>query len=433
MKNQSNIVPIIMMIFIFGMISFVTNLASPMGEVIQNQFGISNFLGTLGVFANFIAYAVMGIPGGIMLQKFGYKKTTMLAMSIGFAGVGIQTLSGTVSSDAAYSIYLMGAFIAGFSMCLLNIVVNPMLNTLGRGGNRGNQFIQLGSAFNSFCGTAVIMFVGILVGDIAKARIADVYPIMFIALSIFALALIVIGFSKIPEPHKEGAEQGGTFMGALSHRHFVLGTIAIFIYVGIEVGTPQVLNSWLIDSDFNLLHVSAESASTIAGFVTATYWFLMLAGRLIGTFIGAVVSPRKMLSTVAVLGLILVGCAMFINNTHTVDMPVLMKTDDGALSFGSALVPVNAMFLVLVGLCTSVMWGGIFNLSVQNLGKHTEKASGIYMALVCGGGILPLIQNWVVDIVSYEASYWVIFAGMTYILFYAVIGSRPSEAPSKVA
>ena len=105
------------------------------------------------------------------------------------------------------------------------------------------------------------------------------------------------------------------------------------------------------------------------------------------------------------------------------DMPVF----NGAEGFALVSVPVNAALLVLVGLCTSIMWGGIFNLAVEGLGKYTEKASGIFMALVCGGGILPLLQNGIVDMtggVGYLTSYWVIVAGLIYILYYALLGSR---------
>ena len=106
-------------------------------------------------------------------------------------------------------------------------------------------------------------------------------------------------------------------------------------------------------------------------------------------------------------------------------MPVFKNSPDGL--FGFVNVPINAMLLVLVGLCTSVMWGGIFNLAVEGLGKYTERASGIFMALVCGGGVLPLLQNLVVDMqggVGYQASYWIVVAGLGYLLFYALIGSK---------
>lgn len=417
-KRQNFAVPIIVMIFLFGMISFVTNLASPMGDILKNQFGIKNWMGTLGVFANFIAYAIMGIPAGNLLQKAGYKKTALIAIATGFVGVGIQTLSGVAGS---FGIYLLGAFIAGFSMCLLNTVVNPMLNNLGGGGNKGNQLIQTGGAFNSLCGTAVIILTGLLIPDITRAQISDVFPLMYAALAIFAFAFLVIFITKIPEKKSEKsvtAEVGKSKVGPLSFRHFVLGAIGIFLYVGIEVGIPNVLQKWLQNPDIAIDGYIANTA--VAASVAATYWLLMLVGRLVGAAIGSKVSSKAMLSTVACAGIVLVLAAMFVP-TNLVNMPVF----NGAGGFGFVSVPVNALLLVLVGLCTSVMWGGIFNLAVEGLGKYTEKASGIFMALVCGGGILPLLQNAIVDATgNYLVSYWVIVAGLAYMLFYAFVGSK---------
>lgn len=414
-KNKSYVLPIIMMILLFGMISFVTNLAAPMGKVLINQFGVSNALGLFGNLANFIAYAVMGIPGGILLQKYGYKKTALLAIAIGIVGVFIQYLSGGAGS---FGIYLTGAFVAGFSMCLLNIVVNPMLNTLGGGGNKGNQLIQVGGSFNSVMGTITPMFVGVLVGEITKANITDVYPVLFIAMGVFALAFIVLALVNIPEPHAEKASEplGTLISGALKFRHFVLGAIAIFVYVGVEVGTPGVLDLWLTKG--------IGISTTIAGFVYGTYWFLMLCGRLIGASIGAKVSSKVMLTVTSAAGLILVALAMFSPVTSLVNVPVLQTDATGALSFGLAEVPVNALFLVLVGLCTSIMWGGIFNLAVEGLGKYLAAASGLFMVLVCGGGILPAFQGWIADVAGYQVSYWVIFGGLAYLLYYALVGSK---------
>ena len=199
-KKKGNFLAIIVMILLFGMISFVTNLASPMGDILKNQFDVANWMGTLGVLMNFIAYAVMGIPAGNMLQKYGYKKTALAAVTVGFVGVGIQTISGTIDSNAAFGVYLLGAFIAGFSMCMLNIVVNPMLNKLGGGGNKGNQLIQVGGSFNSLMGTACIFLTGVLIPNgISNAVISDVFPLMFLALAIFALAFVVIFMTDIPE------------------------------------------------------------------------------------------------------------------------------------------------------------------------------------------------------------------------------------------
>ena len=105
-------------------------------------------------------------------------------------------------------------------------------------------------------------------------------------------------------------------------------------------------------------------------------------------------------------------------------MPVLETNATGALSFGMVQVPINALYLVLCGLCTSVMWGGIFNLAVEGLGKYVAAASGIFMMMVCGGGIFPQIQNAIADATSYMTSYWVPAISFAYLFFYAMIGSK---------
>lgn len=413
-KNKSYVVPIIMMIALFGMIAFVTNLAAPMGQVLKEQFGASNFQGLMGNAANFIAYAVMGIPGGILLQKIGYKRTALIAIAVGFVGVGIQYLSGHAGS---FGVYLLGAFVAGFSMTLLNTVVNPMLNTLGGGGNKGNQLIQVGGSFNSVMATFTPAFVGVLIGETAKANIKDVFPVMYIAMAVFAVVFFVMLVVNIPEPHADQPKEPlkNLMSGALKFRHFVLGAIAIFVYVGVEVGTPGVLIYWLSDTPVG---------KTTAGFVAGTYWFLMLIGRLAGVSIGAKVSSKTMLSVVSAVGLVLVLLAIMMPVSTEIALPVLQRSGAGALSFGLAQVPINAMFIVLIGLCTSIMWGSIYNLAVEGLGKYLAAASGIFMVLVCGGGILPAIQGFVADSIGYLSSYWVIFIGLAYLLFYALAGSK---------
>ncbi|HOG24684.1 MAG TPA: MFS transporter [Bacteroidales bacterium] len=417
-KKKSYALPIIMMIALFGMISFVTNLAAPMGQVLKEQFGVSNFQGLLGNAANFIAYAVMGIPGGMMLQRIGYKKTALIAIAIGFLGVLIQYLSGHSPENAAFSVYLLGAFVAGFSMCLLNTVVNPMLNTLGGGGNKGNQLIQVGGSFNSLMATLTPALVGILIGEAAKANIKDVFPVLYIAMGVFALVFFVLLAVNIPEPHVAQSKEplGKLMAGALKYRHFILGAIAIFVYVGVEVGTPGIMIYWLSDNP--------EVGKTIAGFVAGTYWFLMLAGRLIGAFVGNKVSSKAMLSSASLVGLILVLLAIFSSTSTMVTLPVLQRSAIGGLSFGMADVPINAMYIVLVGLCTSIMWGSIFNLAVEGLGKYTAAASGLFMVLVCGGGILPAFQGFIADKAGYISSYWVIALGLLYMLYYALAGSK---------
>ena len=424
-KQNGNIVAIIMMILLFGMISFVTNLAAPMGVVMKSQFDLSNFMGLLGNAANFIAYAVMGIPGGMLLQKYGYKKTALIAVAVGFTGILIQFCSGHVSESIAFGVYLLGAFVAGFSMCLLNTVVNPMLNTLGGGGNKGNQLIQVGGSFNSVLATLTPALVGIMIGETVSPKISDVFPLLYIMMGVFALIFFVLLPISIPEPHAERSSEklGDLMAGALKFRHFILGAIGIFVYVGVEVGTPGMVILWLSDAS------ASSVGATTAGFVAGTYWFLMLIGRLVGASIGNKVSARNMLTVGSLVALILVSLAIFSPTTTQVSMPAF---DVGELSFILAKVPINAMFLVLVGLCTSIMWGGIFNLAVEGLGKFVAVASGLFMVMVCGGGIIPALQGWVADLAGYITSYWVIFAGFAYLLFYALIGSKNVNKDIKV-
>lgn len=416
-KNYS--LPIAMMFALFFMISFVTGLPSPMGVIVAKQFGASNFESQLGFLANFLAYAFMGIPAGIMLKKIGYKKTALAAILVGFAGVGVQYLSGVFGS---FSIYLTGAFIAGFSMCMLNTVVNPMLNTLGGGGNSGNKLLQFGGSINSIGATITPMLVGYLMGAAAGRTIEKANPALFIAMGIFALAFVVLFFVEIPEPHMQTASERKVkhSHSPLSFRHFILGAIAIFIYVGIEIGIPSTANLFMTASSTVGTHLGLGIDATTAGFVVGIYWLLMLVGRLTGGAIGSKVSSKTMLITVSSLGLLFILLAIFSPITTTVSMPVF-KSD---LSFGITEVPISIMFLVLCGLCTSIMWGGIFNLAVEGLGKYTAAAAGIFMVMVSGGGIVPLIQGFVSDHFGYLNSYWVMFICLAYMLFYGLIGSK---------
>ena len=411
-NQKGNVLAIAVMFMLFFMIAFVTNFAGSMGVIVQNQFGASNAMAQLGTLANFIAYACMGIPAGHILKRRGYKFTSLAAVIVGLVGVGIQFASGYVES---FPVYVLGAFVAGFSMTMLNIVVNPMLNTLGGGGNKGNQLVQLGGSCNSVGGTIAPILLGYLIGGQAsEATVADAAPALIIAMAIFAVAFVVIYFSEIPEPHMETAEEKAARLsgkakkdphGPMSFRHFVLGAIAIFFYVGVEVGIPNTANLYMS----GLEGVGPVVAGTLVGF----YWFCMMLGRLLGGAIGAKVSSKQMLTFANILAIIFVLCLMFIPEDVRMSIPGV-----------DAQVPVSMVFMFLCGLCTSVMFGSIFNLAAEGLGKYTPVASGIFMALICGGGILPFIQGLVADAAGFINSYWVVIVGLAYMLFYAVAGSK---------
>jgi len=408
---------IIMMIALFAMIAFVTNLCSPMATIVKNQFGASEAAGQIGNYANFIAYLLMGIPSGMLITKMGYKKTALAALIVGIIGLVIEYLSGQIGGNGAYWIYLLGAFISGMCMCMLNTVVNPLLNVLGGGGKTGNQLIQIGGAFNSAAAVAVYILMGALIGEVTKNTvIADAAPAMFIALGIFIVAFVVLLFTKIEEPEQAPMEMS-LIPGALKFRHFALGALAIFLYMSVEVGTPTYMISYLQTPEIG---VSAGVAALIA----SVYWLMMFVGRTIGGAIGGKVSSRTMVSTVAAIAVLLLLFGMFAPTDIKVSVPGI---DWGNLSVIWTPVPVGVFAFILVGLCTSVMWGGIFNMAVEGLGKFTAAASGIFMTMVFGCAVMVALQAVVADKVSILSSYWIPVACAAYILFYALIGSKPSK------
>lgn len=413
---------IIMMIALFAMIAFVTNLCSPMAIIVKNQFGASNLLAQVGNYGNFIAYLVMGIPSGMLIKRYGYKATGLMALVVGIIGILVQWMSGW-DSIQSFGVYLIGAFISGFCMCMLNTVVNPMLNTLGGGGNKGNQLIQIGGVFNSSAAVAVYIIMGALIGDAAKAKIADATPALFIALAIFVIAFIVLYFAKIEEPEQTSVEKKAVKekYSAFSFRHFKLGILAIFLYMGIEVGTPTYILQYLT-SAADAATPGLGMDATIVGLIVAVYWLMMLVGRFVGGVIGGKVSSRVMIATVASLAVILVAFGMFAPTSVTVNVPGI---DWANLKLIWAEVPVGIFAFLLVGLCTSVMWGGIFNMAVEGLGKYTSIASGAFMTMVFGCAVMVAIQAYVADVTgSYLTSYWVVLFCAAYILYYALIGSK---------
>lgn len=423
-NKKSNILPIVVMYLLFFMIAFVTNLCNPMAVIVKNNFEMSNFAAQLGNAANFIAYAVMGIPAGMLLKKIGYRKTALVAILVGFIGVFLQYMSGWAAIQS-FGVYLTGAFIAGFCMCMLNTVVNPMLNTLGGGGNKGNQLVQFGGVCNSLAAVLVTIIMGSLIADATKAQISDATPALMIALGVFAFAFLVLLLVKIPEPELEISNDNkiadGKKYSAFSFRHFNLGILAIFLYMGVEVGVPTYVMQYLTtapDAATPGLGINAG----IVGMIVAVYWLLMLVGRLFGGMLAGKVSSRAQITGVSIMCLVLVLLGMFLPTDVMVKMPGI---DWATLTVMTAQVPVGIFALILVGLCTSVMWGGIFNMAVEGLGKYTSIASGAFMTMVCGGGILIPLQGKLADVFGdFQMSYIVVLACAAYILFYALIGSK---------
>ena len=403
-KKKINVVAVVTMCFIFAMISFVTNMAAPFGNIWKGQY---NWAAMMGNMMNFAAYLFMGIPAGKMLMKVGYKKTALIAMAVGIVGLFVQYLSSRAFlGGAAIYVYLLGAFICGFCVCMLNTVVNPMLNLLGGGGNRGNQLIQTGGAINSLSATLTPFLVGVLIGTVTEnTAMSDVAPLLIIGMAVFALAFIVISFVKIPEPALERGQKAVKYEHSpWAFRHFLLGVIAIFFYVGVEIGIPAQLNFYISDLGF-------EGSAAVAGTLAATYWLLMMVGRFASSAISGKVSTRTQMIAVSSVAILLLLIAIFLPESLSMTIK------------GSA-VPLKCVFIAACGICTSIMWGAIFNLCTEGLGKYNEMASGIFMMMVVGGGLMPLLQDFIAQRAGAIPSYWLVIAMLAYILYYALVGCK---------
>ena len=425
MENQTNkkgtLVAIITMMFLFAMISFVTNMAAPFGTIWKQHYDCAGMMGNM---MNFAAYLFMGIPAGMMITKYGYKKTALVALALGFIGIAIQYGSSRMDGNeiSTYAVYLLGAFVCGFCVCILNTVVNPMLNLLGGGGNRGNQLIQTGASLNSLAATLTPMVAGSMIGEITKSTSLEVVsPLLLIALVIFAASFFIVWFTQLTEPETEKADVVGGIKGALGYRQLLLGIIAIFFYVGIEVGIPGQLLFYLSQP---VAEGGVLGSAAIAGLIAGIYWLLMLVGRFVSAFISGKVSSRTQLTVTTAVALVLLLAAIFMPEANTMSLTIPNIAES---TWIEAEVPTKVLLIILCGICTSVMWGVIFNLATEGLGKYTATASGLFMTMVVGGGVMPLIQNLMATKVGDIQSYWLVVGMLAYMLFYALIGSHPSK------
>ena len=392
------------MFLLFSMIQFLLNFAGAMGVVIQNQFDVSNALAQLGPAALFLAFLFMGIPGGMVLRRRGYRFTAMLATGFAFAAMGVQLVSGFAAS---FVVYVVGTFLSGFAACLLNIVVNPMLNSIGGGGNKGNQLVLIGCSLNMVCGMLAPLVTGLLVGgDVEGAKVLDVAPVLVVGMLLFAAAFVVVLLSKIPEPHLEPAPvRLVDVKEVFSFRHFAFGVLAIFLYEVIESGIPNMANLYMSNMK--------EVGPAVAGSVISGYWLTMTIGCAVGGLLGSRVSARTMMALCSLSGIALLVAVVL--------MPLELVTVAGRT------IPKSMVLMALCGFCTSIMWSSIFNLAVEGLGGRLELASGIFMTMVCGGMLLPL-QGLLADVIGILNSYSLTIALFAYLFVYAVALSRPRRS-----
>ena len=403
MKNKLTIAVMFGMVFMVG---FVTMFTGPLAAVVKAQFGASNALSQFGSSANFLAYLFMGLPCGMVLKRRGYRFTSLAAVSVGIVGVALQMLAGFVAS---FGVYVVGAFVAGISMCMLNVTANPLLNTLGGGGNGGNRLVQYGCTFNSVGGMSSPLILGFLIGnEIAKANVLDALPVQIAALAFFVFGFVVIFRAQIPEPHLEPNAPSPLrdVWACFGFRHFALGALAMFLFEPVECGICNMVNLYLTAEG-----TPAYAGAVVGGAMVSAYCALMMVARFGAGVVGNRVSPRTMIAASCAFCILLLVAAA--------NVPFVKV----AIPFSSTAVPLSAILMTLCGLGISVMFGGIFNLATEGLGRLVPVASGITMSLVSGGALLAVV-GVVTDRFGLLSSCYVFTGLLTYILYYAVIGSR---------
>ena len=415
-KSEVNYIgPFITLVFLFFIVGFLTTangqFQGPLkAAFLSNAGDLKNTFATLISFSWFLAYPLTGGIGSSWVIKFGYKGTLIRALLIMILGLGIFFLSSwyyeifplsTVKISSAiipvgYFIFLLGSFVVGTAATFMQVVLNPYLAACNINGTQPVQRLNIGGSSNSIGTTLAPYFVtGIVFGGLSmeKVQVNQLMVPFLVLMVVIAIITLILSRISLPEIEETKTEKGEKpEKNIWSFRHLILGVIAIFFYVGAEVA---------IGANLNLFAISlGGSFATSAAIMATLYWGGMLLGRLISSSLSSI-SPQIQLAVTSILASVCILVAIVLN---------------------------NPWLLVAVGLFHSVMWGSIFTLSVNKLGKYTSKASGIFMIGVLGGAFIPLLQGGLADAFGWRWTWLLIIISEVYILYYALSGSRVKQS-----
>jgi len=401
-KEVNYMGPFLTLVFLFFIVGFLTTangqFQGPLKEAFLSGAGnLKNTFITLISFSWFLAYPLTGGIGSAWVTKYGYKGTLIRALLVMIGGLGIfffssfytvkfpesKVLIASATIPVGYFIFLLGSFVVGSAATIMQVVLNPYLTACTVKGTQPVQRLNIGGSSNSIGTTVAPFFVtGIVFGGLSMSEVkVDQLMIPFLALMVI-IAIIAFALTKLSLPDIHGTKAAvGEKLGksVWSFSHLTLGVIAIFFYVGVEV---------CIGANINLYALSL-------------YWGGMLVGRLISSSLSSI-TPQTQLAVTSIMAAIFTTASMVTN---------------------------NPWLLVGVGLFHSVMWGAIFTLSVNKLGKYTSVASGVFMIGVLGGAIMPLMQGAMADAVGdWRMTWTIVIVGELFILYYAVIGSKVKQS-----
>ena len=375
-QNKPNyLFPLIIVFIVCFLIGFVTTMNNSMIDFCKEAFKLTETQGQLVNTFFYGAYA-FSIPFAMMMNKIGYKSTLVLGLVVVACGFIANYLgvSAAIDSPNVYTVFLCCMSIVALGVVMLQLVANPYVMVLGA-PESGAFRMTLSQALNSVATTVAPIFITyVIIAD--KPKLPENVPGPFLGLGIFTLIIAaILFFIKLPDPDKDKATEDVADSAVdttqykssvFQYPHVWFGALAIFMYMGIEIGIPSMLPA------FWKAHSLEGSATEFLTF----YWGGMMIGRFVGSAILAKFKARTLLSCCLILGAICVGLSFVLS--------------------GMAAV----YSLLAAGLFHSVMWPLIFNLGLQELGPHTKNASGIINMGVLGGATLPLVMGAVVDKVS---------------------------------
>lgn len=388
--NTSALVIVTILFFMWGLITSLNDVLIPHLKAIYT---LSYVQAMLVQFCFFGAYFIVSMPAGALIRRIGYQKGAVTGLLIAAAGC----LLFYPASFGGYGLFLFAFFVLASGITILQVAANPYVTVLGPARTASSR-LTLTQAFNSL-GTTIGPYVGgLLILSAAGAAVnaaaeaATVRgPYLGLAAALVLLA-VMFAFSRLPQiADSEDAPVPGEGHGsAWAHRHLVLGTIGIFLYVGAEVSIGSFLINFLGEA-----HIAGLSHAAAADYVSV-YWGGAMVGRFIGFAVMRVASPGKTLAFNSLLAIALVLTAVF----------------------GSGKV---AMWAILaVGLCNSIMFPTIFSTALHGLGKYTGQGSGILCMAIVGGAIVPFAQGALADAMGVQASFVLPAACYAFILYFGL-------------
>ncbi|MCG7533108.1 sugar MFS transporter [Psychrobium sp. MM17-31] len=424
--NRSTVMPMVIigvLFFIFGFVTWLNGSLIPFLKIVCE---LNEFQALFVTFAFYIAYTVMAFPMSFILNKTGYKN----GMAIGLGIMVVGSLAFIPAAQSAnYAIFLIALFILGAGLTILQTASNPYLVKIGPEESAAMRISIMG-IINKTAGVVVPAVFTVLIladmGDVSEQAVAAmaeeqrqatitelsnklVVPYIYMAIAL-AFLIALVKFSSLPELDLESEASDSDEKGSVfAFPQVVLGAIALFAYVGVEV----------IAGDTIGLYGSGLGVANFAALTSYTMMF-MVFGYIIGvTCIPRFISQQQALIGSAIAGSLCIVGVVFGSQTSTAIADVLWGWT------GISVVPDSVTFVALMGLAHALVWPSVWPLALDGMGKFTSQASALLIMGISGGAILPLVFGKVAHVMNdTQVAYWVGLPCYLFILFYALKGHK---------